>query len=33
MDKIAIGPGYPTGVVDLDASPEDNIHALARPRA
>jgi len=29
MDKIAVGPGYPKGVVDLDASPEENIHALA----
>ena len=25
MDKIAIGPGYPHGVIDLDAPPEDNI--------
>lgn len=32
MHKIAIGPGYPTGVVDLDASPEDNIHALAKAK-
>src|SRR6516165_657679 len=32
MDKIAIGPGYPQGVVDLDASPEDNIHALAKAK-
>jgi fructose-1,6-bisphosphatase II / sedoheptulose-1,7-bisphosphatase len=29
MDKIAIGPGYPPGIVDLDAKPEHNIHALA----
>lgn len=32
MDKIAIGPGYPAGVVDLDAAPEDNINALARAK-
>jgi fructose-1,6-bisphosphatase II / sedoheptulose-1,7-bisphosphatase len=32
MDKIAIGPGYPEGVVDLDASPEENIQALARAK-
>jgi fructose-1,6-bisphosphatase II / sedoheptulose-1,7-bisphosphatase len=32
MDKIAIGPGYPKGVVDLDASPEDNIRALAKAK-
>ena len=29
MDKIAVGPGYPKGVVDLDRSPEDNIRAVA----
>jgi len=29
MDKIAIGPGYPQGIVDLDASPRDNLAALA----
>ncbi|MFM8749008.1 class II fructose-bisphosphatase [Rhabdaerophilum sp.] len=32
MDKIAIGPGYPKGIVDLDAPVEDNIHALARAK-
>jgi len=32
MQKIAIGPGYPMGVVDLDASPTDNIMALARAK-
>lgn len=29
MDKIAIGPGYPPGIVDLDKSPADNLQALA----
>jgi len=29
MDKIAIGPGYPEGVIDLDKSPADNVKALA----
>ena len=29
MDKIAIGPGYPKGLVDLDRSPTENIRALA----
>ncbi|HKJ73769.1 MAG TPA: class II fructose-bisphosphatase [Alphaproteobacteria bacterium] len=29
MDKIAIGGGYPAGVVDLDKSPVENIKALA----
>jgi fructose-1,6-bisphosphatase II / sedoheptulose-1,7-bisphosphatase len=32
MDKIAIGPGYPDGVIDLDAEPADNIAALARAK-
>ncbi len=32
MDKIAIGPGYAKGVVDLDATPADNIHALAKAK-
>jgi fructose-1,6-bisphosphatase II / sedoheptulose-1,7-bisphosphatase len=29
MEKIAIGSGYPKGIVDLDASPGDNVRALA----
>ena len=29
MDKIAIGPGFPQGVVDLDNSPAENVRALA----
>ncbi len=32
MDKIAIGPGYPDGIVDLDATPEENIKALAKAK-
>ncbi|MFM1814544.1 MAG: fructose 1,6-bisphosphatase [Pseudomonadota bacterium] len=32
MDKIAIGPGYPEGIVDLDAKPGDNVRALAKAR-
>ncbi|WP_163599422.1 fructose-bisphosphatase class II, partial [Moraxella catarrhalis] len=32
MDKIAIGPGYPKGTVDLDASPVENIHAIAKAK-
>jgi fructose-1,6-bisphosphatase II / sedoheptulose-1,7-bisphosphatase len=32
MDKIAVGPGYPEGVVDLDADPADNALALARAK-
>ncbi|MEM0987843.1 MAG: class II fructose-bisphosphatase [Pseudomonadota bacterium] len=29
MDKLAIGPGYPEGLVDLDMSPAERIAALA----
>jgi fructose-1,6-bisphosphatase II / sedoheptulose-1,7-bisphosphatase len=32
MDKLAIGPGYSEGVVDLDASAEDNVRALAKAK-
>ena len=32
MEKIAIGPGYPKGVVDLDAPAEDNIKKLAKAK-
>ena len=32
MEKIAIGPGYPVGVVDLDAAPEENIRSLAKAK-
>src|ERR1051326_4875147 len=33
MDKIAIGPGYPEGVIDLDADPAENIRRLAKARS
>ena len=29
MDKIAVGPGYPEGVIDLARSPSDNVKAVA----
>jgi fructose-1,6-bisphosphatase II / sedoheptulose-1,7-bisphosphatase len=32
MDKIAVGPGYPRGVVDLDREPAENISALAKAK-
>ncbi|AQX30786.1 class II fructose-bisphosphatase [Bartonella schoenbuchensis] len=32
MQKIAIGPGYPKGLVDIDAEPSDNIYALAKAK-
>src|SRR3954451_18741291 len=32
MEKIAIGPGYPKGTVDLDAPVEENVINLARAK-
>jgi fructose-1,6-bisphosphatase II / sedoheptulose-1,7-bisphosphatase len=32
MDKIACGPGYPAGVIDLDKSPADNVRAIAKAK-
>ena len=32
MDKLAIGPGYPKGIVDLDSTPEENVRALAKAK-
>ena len=32
MDKLAIGPGYAEGVVSLDQSPAERVHALAKAR-
>ncbi|MFT3974980.1 MAG: class II fructose-bisphosphatase [Amaricoccus sp.] len=32
MDKLAIGPGYATGVVSLDMTPTERIAALARAK-
>jgi fructose-1,6-bisphosphatase II / sedoheptulose-1,7-bisphosphatase len=32
MEKIAIGPGYPAGVIDLNKSPADNIRAIAKAK-
>ncbi|WP_292896066.1 MULTISPECIES: class II fructose-bisphosphatase [unclassified Nitratireductor] len=32
MEKIAVGPGYPEGVVDLDAPAVENIEALAKAK-
>ena len=29
MDKLAVGPGYPDGVIDLARSPSENIRAIA----
>src|SRR5205085_8914247 len=32
MDKLAVGPGYPAGIIDLAASPTDNVRAIARAK-
>jgi fructose-1,6-bisphosphatase II / sedoheptulose-1,7-bisphosphatase len=32
MDKIACGPGYPAGIIDLDASAAENARALAKAK-
>lgn len=32
MDKIACGPGYEDGIIDLDKSPADNVKALAKAK-
>jgi len=32
MEKLAIGPGYPKDVVELDASPADNVRRLAKAK-
>lgn len=32
MDKIAVGPGYSPDVIDLDRTPTENIHAVAKAK-
>ena len=32
MDKIAIGPGYPEGTVSIDATPAENLAAVAKAK-
>ena len=32
MDKIAIGPGYPEGIISLDAAPADNVESIAKEK-
>ena len=29
MEKLAVGPGYPAGIIDLDKTPTENVHAVA----
>ena len=32
MDKIACGPGYPQGIIDLDKTPAENVQAMAKAK-
>lgn len=32
MDKLAVGPGYPEGVIDLDKSVRENVEAVAKAK-
>lgn len=32
MDKIAIGPGYPKGTINIDATPTENLQAVAKAK-
>jgi fructose-1,6-bisphosphatase II / sedoheptulose-1,7-bisphosphatase len=32
MDKLAVGPGYPAGVIDLSVSPSDNVKSVAKAK-
>ncbi len=32
MDKIAVGPGYPKDIIDLDKTPTENVKALAKAK-
>jgi len=32
MEKLAVGPGYPKDIIDLDKSPTDNVEAVAKAK-
>ena len=32
MDKLAVGPGYPDGIIDLAKSPRENVKAVAKAK-
>ena len=32
MDKLAVGPGYPEGTIDLARSPSENVRAIAKAK-
>jgi fructose-1,6-bisphosphatase II / sedoheptulose-1,7-bisphosphatase len=32
MDKLAVGPGYPKGIIDLNKTPTENVEAVAKAK-
>ncbi len=32
MEKLAVGPGYPPGIIDLNKSPTENVEAVAKAK-
>lgn len=32
MEKLAVGPGYPEGIIDLSKSPSENVQAVAKAK-
>jgi fructose-1,6-bisphosphatase II / sedoheptulose-1,7-bisphosphatase len=32
MEKLAVGPGYPAGIISLEKSPRENVEAVARAK-
>ena len=32
MDKLAVGPGYPEGIIDLAKTPTENVKAVAEAK-
>ena len=32
MDKLAVGPGYPEGIIDLAKTPTENVQAVAKAK-
>jgi fructose-1,6-bisphosphatase II / sedoheptulose-1,7-bisphosphatase len=32
MDKLAVGPGYPEGIIDLNKTPTENVEAVAKAK-
>ncbi|HZV17399.1 MAG TPA: class II fructose-bisphosphatase [Sphingobium sp.] len=32
MEKLAVGPGYPAGIIDMEKSPRENVEAVAKAK-